>query len=291
MTDALVALAPPISPLLLVEGLTVKVAGNAGEHTLVNAIAFSLGIERVGLVGESGSGKSLTARALLGLLKEPLQVSASRLEYCGRDLRTLSQRQWSDIRGSQIALVLQDPKHALNPVLTVGRQIDEAWRVARVPRSAGRREHIAGLLEAVGIGEPLSVMRKYPHQLSGGMGQRVMIALALINNPRLLIADEPTSALDAEVREQVLALLTEQTRVRGMGLLLISHDLHQVATYCERALVMYRGRLVDICKAGDLAVAEHPYTRTLWACRPDGRTYGTMLPVLDRSRMFSGESR
>jgi len=278
-------------PLLVVEGLSVHLARAAGRGPLVEDLSLEVDVERVALVGESGSGKSLTARALLGLLPPGLRSEARRLEFAGRDLRACSPRDWAALRGASLALVLQDPRHALNPVLSVGQQLDEILRLhGRLPR-ARRRERIAEMLEAVGLPPSARLLAAYPHQLSGGMGQRAMIAMMLINGPRLLIADEPTSALDAELREQVLELITTLVATRRMGLLLISHDLQSVARHCERVLIMYRGRIVDRCAAAELARATHPYTQTLWSCRPSGSTYGKPLPTLDRDAIDASLGR
>jgi peptide/nickel transport system ATP-binding protein len=270
------------SPLLLVEGLSVRTARETGQRPLVDALALSVGVERVALVGESGSGKSLTARALLGLLPAGLRCEAARMEFAGRDLRRCTPREWAALRGASLALVLQDPRHALNPVLSVARQLDEVLRLHGTLAKAQRRERIAEMLEAVGLPPTARLLGAYPHQLSGGMGQRVMIAMMLINGPRLLIADEPTSALDAELRDQVLELIVTLVATRRMGLLLISHDLQSVARHCDRVLIMYRGRIVDRCAAGELGQSTHPYTRTLWSCRPSAATFGSALPTLDR---------
>jgi peptide/nickel transport system ATP-binding protein len=277
-------------PLLSVRDLSVRSGTGGAERRLVDGISFDLGVERVALVGESGSGKSLTARALTGLLRRPLEMSAERLHFDGRDLRALRPRQWDRLRGSGIALILQDPRHALNPVMTIGRQIDEMLRIHQVLTAAERRDRIVDMLGAVGLSEPARVLGSYPHQLSGGMGQRVMLGLMLINGPRVLIADEPTSALDYALREQVLELMSTLVATRRMGLLLISHDLHQVSRHCERVLVLYRGRIVDRRAASELATADHPYTRTLWSCRPSARTYGAPLPVLERDYELGGVS-
>jgi len=265
--------------LLAVRGLSIRVRAGRELKTVVDSISFAMGSERVALVGESGSGKSVTARALLGLLRKPLEAQAERMQFAGRDLRTLSSAQWSRLRGSGLALVVQDPRHALNPVLRVGHQLEESLRIHQRLAAAERRRRIAEMLDAVGL-SARRVQDLYPHQLSGGMGQRVMLAMMLINGPRLLIADEPTSALDAQLRDQVLELMSTLVADRRMGLLLISHDLPQVARYCDRVLVMYRGRIVDESAASQLAHSRHPYTRTLWACRPSAATYGTELPVL-----------
>jgi peptide/nickel transport system ATP-binding protein len=268
--------------LLSIRDLSISLSAAHGERLLVDGVSFDVGAERVALVGESGSGKSLTARALLGLLRRPLRVSAGRLEFEGEDLRALTPARWAVLRGSAMALILQDPRYALNPVLRIGRQMDEVLRIHQRLSAGERRDRVAEMMLAVGLAEPARIARAFPHELSGGMGQRVMLAMMLVNGPRLLIADEPTSSLDEALREQVLDLMVSLVQQRRMGLLLISHDLQQVARYCERVLVMYRGRLVDERRTLDLAAADHPYTRTLWSCRPGGRTYGTQLPVLVR---------
>jgi peptide/nickel transport system ATP-binding protein len=274
------------TPMLSVEKLAVRTAAGAGGRALVDGISFDVGTERVALVGESGSGKSLTARAIMGLLRRPLEVTAERLQFEGRDLTSMSARQWTALRGTGLALILQDPRHALNPVLTVERQMDEVLKIHRRGMApAERRDRILEMIQSVGLSDPRRVLGSYAHELSGGMGQRVMLAMMLINGPRLLVADEPTSALDIVLRDQVLELIASLVETRRMGLLLISHDLQQVAKHCERVLVMYRGRIVDRRAAADVAQSDHPYTRMLWSCRPSGRTYGSLLPVIDRSTL------
>jgi peptide/nickel transport system ATP-binding protein len=250
---------------------------------LVKEISFSMGQERLALVGESGSGKSLTARALMGLLPPPLQVRAQRLTLGGDELTQLNERQWNRLRGTKVAMVMQDPKHALNPTQPIGKQVEEPLLLHTRLGRAERREKVLDMLAAVGLPDPTALRQRYPHQLSGGMGQRVMLAIALINDPQLLIADEPTSALDHQMRDQVLQLIENLVEQRNMGLILISHDLQQVAHYCERVLVMYKGELLDQLPADQLAAATHPYTRTLWSCRPSRETHGKPLPVLDRA--------
>jgi peptide/nickel transport system ATP-binding protein len=272
----------PDRRLLSVRDLSISLSAAHDERLLVDRVSFDVDAERVALVGESGSGKSLTARALLGLLRRPLSVSAERHEFEGRDLRASTPGQWAALRGSGLALILQDPRHALNPVLRVGRQMDEVLRIHQHLSAGERHDRMEEMMLAVGLAEPKRIARAFPHELSGGMGQRVMLAMMLVNGPRLLVADEPTSSLDAALRDQVLELMVSLVEQRRMGLLLISHDLQQVSRYCERVLVMYRGRLVDERRTADLASADHPYTRTLWSCRPGGRTYGTQLPVLIR---------
>ncbi|PAN79466.1 peptide ABC transporter ATP-binding protein [Enterobacter cloacae] len=249
---------------------------------VVNGLSFTLGNERLALVGESGSGKSMSARALMGLVRQPGIVRAKQLNVLGNDVLTLNSRRWQALRGNGIAMVLQDPRYALNPVKSVAAQLQEALTLhQRLPRSE-RLERIHDIIRAVGLNE--HVLQRYPGELSGGMGQRVMIAMALINNPQVLIADEPTSALDARLRNQILELLVQQCEARQMAMLLISHDLPLVAEHCDRVLVMYQGEKVDEMAARQLPQATHPYTRTLWTCRPNASTYGQMLPTLDRSQ-------
>ncbi|MEG1211156.1 MAG: ABC transporter ATP-binding protein [Leclercia sp.] len=267
---------------IIVDSLTIDYPA----ATVVNNVSFTLGNERLALVGESGSGKSMTARALMGLVRKPGVVSAQQLTVLGHDLTTLSPRGWQKMRGNEIAMVLQDPRYALNPVKNVMSQLEEALTLHQsLPRRA-RLERIREMVNAVGLTD--AVLSRYPGELSGGMGQRVMIAIALINNPRVLIADEPTSALDARLRNQILELLVEQCEQRQMAMLLISHDLPLVAQHCDRVLVMYRGEKVDEMAAENLPQATHPYTRTLWTCRPGAGTYGQMLPTLDRTEVNNG---
>ena len=267
--------------LIDARGLSIR----SGEALLVDNISFQIGRERVALVGESGSGKSLTARSLMGLLSPSLQLQAERLQIAGADAQRLQERDWITLRGGKVAMVMQDPKYALNPTRTIGWQVEEPLILHRKLSRAERREKVCEMLAAVGLPEPRQLIKRYPHQLSGGMGQRVMLAIALITDPELLIADEPTSALDHAMRDQVLALIRRLVEQRNMGLLLISHDLQQVSEHCERVMVMYKGRLLDTLPASQLSHATHPYTRTLWACRPGKATHGERLPVLDRAAL------
>jgi peptide/nickel transport system ATP-binding protein len=256
-------------PLLEVEGLDVTYPSRGGSVRAAREVSFTLGRERLAIVGESGSGKSTTGRAILGLIPQPGVVRAQRLVFDGIDLGALSEAGWSRLRGRRIAMVMQDPKFALNPVLRVGSQIMQTyrlhWRASR--REAERRA--LEMLEAVRIRDPETVFRLYPHQLSGGMGQRVMIAMMLVGEPDLLIADEPTSALDVTVQNQVLRILDDLVADRGMALIFISHNLTIVASFCDRVLVMYRGRIVEECRARELHLARHPYSRALLAAAPD----------------------
>jgi peptide/nickel transport system ATP-binding protein len=255
----------------------------------VRGVSFTLGREKLGIVGESGSGKSLTGRALLGVLPPYARMTADRLSFDGIDLASATPRLRRSLRGGRMGMILQDPKFSLNPVLTVGRQVAEAIRIGdrRVSASVARTRALAAL-EAVHIREPERVYGLYPHELSGGMGQRVMIAMMVVREPDLLIADEPTSALDVTVRTQVLSILDELVTRRGMGLIFISHDLNLVSRFCDRVIVMYAGRIVETLAANRLSEATHPYTRGLLSCLPSIDGSLAPLPVLQRDASWSG---
>lgn len=274
--------------LLHVENLRVSFPTEGGEVEVVKGLSFELGRERLGIVGESGSGKSMTGRALMGLIAAPGRVTADRLEFDGLDLRALPERQFRRLRGARISMVMQDPKFSLNPVICIGEQIGEALQFHRRISARARRAAVLEVLDAVRIDDPERVYRLYPHEVSGGMGQRVMIAMMVILEPDLMIADEPTSALDVSVRATVLEILDDLVRRRGMGLILISHDLDMVARWCDRILVMYAGRVVEECAAGKLHEARHPYTRGLLASIPHLNETRVRLPVLDRAAIGAG---
>jgi peptide/nickel transport system ATP-binding protein len=269
-------------PLLEVENLRVRFPTASGPVEVVRGVSFALGRERLGIVGESGSGKSLTGRSILRLVRAPGKVTADRLRFEGKDLLAISEYEMRQIRGARISMVMQDPKFSLNPVMTVGEQIGETLAVhGRLPRRQIRRR-VLDMLEAVQIREPERVYGLYPHEVSGGMGQRVMIAMMLIPEPAILIADEPTSALDVSVQGEVLRLINDLITRNGMGLIFISHDLNLVSQFCDRILVMYRGEIVEECAAGALEKARHPYTRGLLASVPRIDETRAELPVLDR---------
>lgn len=271
------------NPLLEVENLTVTFPTPKGPIDVVRGISFQLGRERLGIVGESGSGKSMTGRSILKLIRSPGEVTADRMIFDSIDLLTQSERQMRDIRGARISMIMQDPKFSLNPVMTIGAQIAESLLThEKLPRRA-LQERVLGMLEAVRINDPARVAKLYPHEVSGGMGQRVMIAMMLIPEPDLLIADEPTSALDVSVQAQVLDIIDDLVTDKGMALILISHDLNLVARYCDRILVMNAGEVVEACKADELSQATHPYTKGLLASIPQLDEAREELPVLDRS--------
>ncbi len=269
--------------LLSVENLRVTFDTEAGLVEAVRGVSFSLGRERLGIVGESGSGKTMTGRAVLRLIRPPGKITADRMVFDGQDLMVASDREMRALRGRRIAMVMQDPKYSLNPVMKVGAQLMEGLRQRdRLGRAEAHAKAIAAL-EAVQIRDPERVMDAYPHELSGGMGQRVMIAMMLIPNPDLLIADEPTSALDVTVQAEVLSILDNLVRDRGMGLIFISHDLRLVARFCDRVLVMYKGKVVEELAARDLTRAKHPYTQGLLNCLPRIGGPRQPLPGLDRN--------
>ena len=269
-------------PLLQVDQLQVAYRGAAGAVPVVKGVSFTLGREKLAVVGESGSGKTTVGRALLRLLPRHAQVSARSLRFDGIDLLTASNRQMGQLRGQRLSMIMQDPKYSLNPVMPVGAQVAESvQRVARLSRAACA-EQVEQLLARVQIREPARVARQYPHQLSGGMGQRVMIAMMLAQKPQLLIADEPTSALDVSVRQEVLDLLDELVAEQGLSLLFISHDLNLVGRFCDRVLVMYAGRVVEALDTANLARASHPYTQALLSAVPSLQHRRATLPVLQR---------
>ncbi|MCV0429943.1 MAG: ABC transporter ATP-binding protein [Roseibium sp.] len=270
------------APLISVQDLHVRFSTPKGQVHAVRGVSFDLGRERLGIVGESGSGKSQTGRALLRLTAGNGRIDAGRMEFDGLDLMKASEKQMRSIRGSRISMIMQDPKYSLNPVLTVGAQIAESCRRHEDVSKAEARKRALGMLETVRIREPEKVYKLYPHQVSGGMGQRIMIAMMLITNPQVMIADEPTSALDVTVQMQVLALLDDMVRQRGMGLVLISHDLQLVSSFCDRVLVMYGGRIMETLDAKHLDQAKHPYTKGLLNCLPRLDGSHDDLPVLKR---------
>jgi oligopeptide transport system ATP-binding protein len=258
-------------PLLEVEELRTRFRTDRGTTTALDGVSFTLEEgEVLGLVGESGSGKSVTALSVMGLVPQPPgEVTAKRLRFDGMDLLGASKRQLRDLRGDRIAMIFQDPMRCLNPVLTIGRQITEALRRHRGMDGAQARRRAVELLEMVGI--PLAEKRlaAYPHQFSGGMRQRVMIAIALSCQPKVLIADEATTALDVTIQAQIVDLVKRLTRELGTAVIWISHDLGLVAGICDRVNVMYAGRIVESGPVDDVfARPAHGYTIGLMGCTP-----------------------
>lgn len=268
--------------LLSVENLRVTFPTRQGPSQVVRGVSFTLGRERLGIVGESGSGKSQTGRAILGLTPPPGTVTADRMEFDGIDLLHASRSDMRRLRGGRMSMVMQDPKFSLNPVMTIGAQIMESLKFHGGASRGAKKARAIAMLEAVQIRDPERVFRAYPHELSGGMGQRAMIAMMLVTEPDLLIADEPTSALDVTVQIEVLRILDRLVADRGMGLIFISHDLRLVSSFCDRVLVMYAGRVVEELKASELQNARHPYTQGLLNCLPKLDNDQRPLPTLNR---------
>jgi peptide/nickel transport system ATP-binding protein len=269
-------------PLLRVQDLSVTFETPRGQVEAVRGVTFDLGHERLGIVGESGSGKSQTGRAILKLVAGNGRVEAGCIEFDGMDILGASERDMRSIRGARISMIMQDPRYSLNPVVKVGDQIAEAYRIhSRVSAKEARKKALE-MLKTVQIRDHEKVYSLYPHEVSGGMGQRIMIAMMLIPDPDIIIADEPTSALDVTVQMQILGLLDDMVRDRGMGLILISHDLSLVSSFCDRVVVMYGGRVMEVLEANKLHEAQHAYTKGLMNCAPRLRERQAVLPILQR---------
>ncbi len=281
MTSSILA-ANNAAPLLDVRDLSVDfVNGDVVTHA-VRGVSFQLGREKLAIVGESGSGKSTVGRALLHLHPKKARIGASCMQFGDIDLLNASEAQMRAIRGKRISMIMQDPKYSLNPVVRVGDQIAEAWLTHHPGYKTEAKAKAMEMLDVVRIRDPERVYNLYPHEISGGQGQRIMIAMMLITDPELVIADEPTSALDVSVRLQVLGLLDDLVKSRGLGLIFISHDINLVRSFCDRVLVMYAGRVVESIAAGDLENAQHPYTQGLISALPDMQHRRPVLPVLQR---------
>jgi oligopeptide transport system ATP-binding protein len=271
-------------PLLSVRGLTTRFGTDRGVVTAVDDVSFDVAPgETVAIVGESGSGKSVTALSILGLIpRPPGRIDAGEILFEGRDLLKLSEREMQAVRGDRIAMIFQEPMNSLNPALTIGLQVGEPVRQHRKASWAAAMDAARGLLEKVRIPDAARRLQTWPHQYSGGMRQRAMIAMALACQPRLIIADEPTTALDVTVQAQILDLLKDLTRETGASLVLITHDLGVVARYADRVVVMYGGRVVEQAPARKLyREPGHPYTRGLLASVPrlDGRAGERLVPI------------
>ena len=257
--------------LLDIERLTVEFGAAKAPFRAVDGVDLRVEPgEVVGVVGESGSGKSVLSLAVLGLVEFPGRVDARRLSFDGRDLLALSPQARRKLTGKDLAMIFQDPMTSLDPCYTVGFQIEETLKVHEGGSRTARRQRALALLEQVGIPDPASRLRAFPHQLSGGMSQRVLIAMAIACNPRLLIADEPTTALDVTIQAQIMSLLRDLQRQRGMALILITHDLALAAENCQRVVVMYAGQVVETGPIETVfAAPRHPYTAALLASLPE----------------------
>ncbi|MGI2036229.1 ABC transporter ATP-binding protein [Rhizobium panacihumi] len=279
--------APDQDTILSVKNLSVHFGRYA--KPAVDGVSFDLKAERLGIVGESGSGKSTLGRAVMRLLPPIGRVTADTLTFDGMPLLAAKEKQMRSLRGNRMALIMQDPRYSLNPVLPIGKQVAEAAILHLKVGKAEAYKMAATMLERVRIADIERTMKLYPHQISGGMGQRVMIAMMLLAKPRMVIADEPTSALDVSVRGDVLKLLDELVRENNAGLMLISHDIRMVAAFCERIMVMYKGRVVETLTS--LEEAQHPYTRGLIAAMPDLKAPVRRLKTLDRNAIDAVEAR
>ncbi|MEE8729936.1 MAG: ABC transporter ATP-binding protein [Rahnella inusitata] len=268
--------------LLDVRDLHVSFVNGRQVTQAVRGVSFQLGREKLAIVGESGSGKSTVGRALLQLHPAKAKITAERMQFGDVDLLNATPKQMRQVRGKRISMIMQDPKYSLNPVLCVGDQIAEAWRSHHACSYQDAKRKVLNMLDVVRIREPERVYGLYPHEISGGQGQRIMIAMMLITDPEMVIADEPTSALDVSVRLQVLALLDDLVKTRGLGLIFISHDINLVRSFCDRVLVMYAGRVVESIAATELDNAQHPYTRGLLNALPDMDNRRYPLPVMQR---------
>lgn len=268
--------------LLSVDQLSVTFGTGKNPFTAVDRISYHVNAgEVVGIVGESGSGKSVSSLALMGLIDFPGKVKAEGLSFAGTNLLTLNERQRRKITGADISMIFQDPMTSLNPAFTVGNQIMEAIEVHQGGTAAERRDKAIDLLRQVGIPAAESRIDSFPHQLSGGMSQRVMIAMAIACDPKLLIADEPTTALDVTIQAQIIELLLKLQREKQMGLILITHDLALVAEAADRVVVMYAGQIVETGPASDIFKApRHPYTQALMRSLPESARGSTRLQAL-----------
>ncbi|NDW01440.1 ABC transporter ATP-binding protein [Salipiger sp. PrR002] len=274
-------------PILNIRNLSLRYPG--AEEPAVRGVSFTLGRERLGIVGESGSGKSTVGRAIMQLLPDA-EMRADAVRFEEVDLLNASEAQMLKLRGARMSMILQDPKYSLNPIRRCGDQVAEAYRTHVRCSKAAAREKAVAMLAAVQIRDPERVYDLYPHEVSGGMGQRIMIAMMLLTDPDLVIADEPTSALDVTVRLQVLKILDDLVKERGIGLIMISHDLNLVRNFCDRVLIMYAGRVVETLDARDLDRATHPYTRGLLAAQPRIGGARAPLPVLQRDPSWTMEA-
>lgn len=270
-------------PLLEIKDLNVCFTSEGKQIPAVRGVSLAVYPgQTVAIVGESGSGKSTTAHAIINLLPGSGEVTSGSILFDGEDLATASAKDVVAVRGTGIGLVPQDPMSNLNPVWKIGFQIRETLEANGIAKGKAAHQRSIELLEEAGMSDAERRMNQYPHEFSGGMRQRALIAIGLSCRPKLLIADEPTSALDASVQAQVLDIIDELVKHKGMGLILISHDLNLVSSYCDRILVMRRGEVVEACAAGELANARHPYTQALIAAIPRIDETREELPVIAR---------
>jgi oligopeptide/dipeptide ABC transporter ATP-binding protein len=269
-----------ITPLLDVRDLRTQVVKSSSTANVLNGVSFTVGEnEIVGLIGETGAGKSVTAASVFGLVEDPVRVTGGSAFFRGRDIIGLPERQLRRIRGKEMALIVQNPRGSLDPLTSIGRQMELAYRVHNGGSRSAARARVLEILEGVGIPDPQRRAKAYPHELSGGMAQRILIGIAMINRPNLLVADEPTTGLDVTVQAQILDLIRQQTTEAGSSVLMITHDLGVVAHFCHRVCVMFAGRIVESGPVAEIfARPKHPYTRSLIDSTPERILQGAKPP-------------
>jgi oligopeptide/dipeptide ABC transporter ATP-binding protein len=271
--------------LVSVENLHVRFRTYAGQVHAVNGVNLDIRRGEIfGLVGETGCGKTVTGLSLLRLVPHPGEIVAGRITFDGQDILSLSEQEMRDIRGARIAMIFQDPAASINPVFSVGEQIEMVIRQHQTVTRRVARQRTLEMLETVGLPDPPQIVKTYPHELSGGMQQRVMIALALASNASLLIADEPTTALDVTIQAQILTLLTQLKESRGLSILLVTHNMGVVAETCDRVAVLYVGHVVEKGRTRDIfKEMKHPYTQGLLAAIPRLGSHGKPLQAISGS--------
>jgi oligopeptide/dipeptide ABC transporter ATP-binding protein len=269
-----------MAPLLEVSDLRTQAIKATSTADILNGVSFTVGEnEIVGLIGETGAGKSVTAWSVMGLVEDPVRVTGGSARFQGRELIGMPERELRRVRGQDVAIIVQNPRGSLDPLTSIGRQMELAYRIHNGGSRSAARERVLDILREVGIPDPERRAKAFPHELSGGMAQRILIGIAMINRPALLIADEPTTGLDVTVQAQILDLLRERTAEIGSSVLMITHDLGVVAHFCDRVCVMFAGRIVESGPVAEIfADPKHPYTRSLINSTPERILKGAVPP-------------
>jgi peptide/nickel transport system ATP-binding protein/oligopeptide transport system ATP-binding protein len=269
-----------MATLLEVQDLRTQVIKPTSTADVLNGVSFTVEEnEIVGLIGETGAGKSVTAWSVMGLVEPPVQVTGGSARFRGRELVGMSEKELRRVRGQDVALIVQNPRGSLDPLTSIGKQMENAYRIHNGGSRSAARARVLEILSSVGIPDPERRAKAFPHELSGGMAQRILIGIAMINSPALLIADEPTTGLDVTVQAQILDLIKEQTAEIGSSVLMITHDLGVVAHFCDRVCVMFAGRIVESGPVREIfAAPQHPYTRSLINSTPERILAGAVPP-------------